>query len=76
MLPYIELLGKNVPMYGLCIAAGIFFAALFMIYDCKKNNVRWENAVIIGIIGVAVGFWVPRFYIFLFRMRFLKLLKW
>ena len=56
MLPYIELFGKAFPMYGLCIVAGILAAALFMIYDCKKNNVRWENAVIIGLIGVLTGF--------------------
>lgn len=56
MLPYIEFLEKNYPMYGICIVLGLFAAAFFMIYDCKKNNVLWENAVIIGLSGVFFGF--------------------
>lgn len=56
MLPFVEIMGKRLPMYGICIMLGIFAAALFMLYDCKKNNVRWENAVIVGIIGVISGF--------------------
>lgn len=56
MLPYIEILGKSYPMYGLCIAFGILAASVFMLYDCQKNNVKWENAVIIGLVGVFAGF--------------------
>lgn len=56
MQPYIEILGKTFPMYGMCIVMGMLVAALFMVYDCKKNNVLWENAVIIGLFGVVVGF--------------------
>lgn len=56
MLPYIDIFGKSFPMYGVCIMLGILSAALFLAYDCKKNNVLWANAVIIGMFGTAAGF--------------------
>lgn len=56
MLPFIRIFGFTVPMYSLCIEVGIFFAVLILFYDCKRKNVLWNDAVVIGVAGIATGF--------------------
>ncbi len=56
MLPFIDLFGFQLPMYGLSIFTGILVAALFIYFDTKNKNIFWENTVIIGTVGVLVGF--------------------
>lgn len=56
MLPFIKIFGFTVPMYSLCIEVGIFFAVLFLFYDCKHKNLLWNDAVIIGVTGIGIGF--------------------
>ena len=56
MLPFIKIFGFTVPMYSLCIEVGVFFAVLVLFYDCKQKNVLWNDAVIIGVTGIVIGF--------------------
>lgn len=55
MLPYFDFFGKAIPMYGLMIVTGIFAAVLFMLADCKRRGLLWEDAVIIGVTGLGCG---------------------
>ena len=56
MLPFIEVLGLKLPMYGMSIFFGIIVAAIFIYFDSKNKGVLWENTVLIGTVGVLVGF--------------------
>lgn len=56
MLPFIDLFGFQLPMYGLSIFFGIIVAAIFIYFDSKKRDTFWENTVIIGTVGVLLGF--------------------
>ncbi len=56
MLPFIEVLGLKLPMYGMSIFFGIIVAAIFIYFDSKNKGVLWENTVLIGVVGVLVGF--------------------
>lgn len=55
MLPYFELFGRTIPMYGLCILIGVFAASFVMVRGCMKKGLLWENAVIIGVSGLGIG---------------------
>ncbi len=56
MFPYFKIYNKIIPLYGLCITIGIIFAAAFMILDCKKRKLLWEDGVIISATGLGMGF--------------------
>ncbi len=55
MYPFIHIFNRMIPMYGLCIVIGVFAAAIYIVHRCKKENLCWENAVIIGITGLGTG---------------------
>lgn len=55
MLPYLNIFGKQIPMYGLMIVSGILLSALLMVADCRRRRLLWEDAVIIGTTGLGCG---------------------
>lgn len=55
MLAYVTVFQKEIPMYGVMIVLGMFFASVFMVYDCKRRALLWEDAVIIGATGFGFG---------------------
>ena len=56
MLPYIYVFGKTIPMYGVCILLGLFVAGFYLVFECKKKNLVWENALITAVVGLGFGF--------------------
>ena len=56
MLPYIHVFGRTVPMYGVCLVIGIFVAGFFMVYDCKRKGLLWEDALIAVVVALGIGF--------------------
>lgn len=56
MLPFLKIWKFTVPMYSLCIEIGVLLAVLFLLYDCKRKKVLWNDAVIIGVTGIGMGF--------------------
>ncbi len=55
MLPYIIIGNRVIPMYGLCIMMGVIVSAVFIFRKCRKENLLWENALIIGACGTGFG---------------------
>ncbi|MBO4853673.1 MAG: prolipoprotein diacylglyceryl transferase [Oscillospiraceae bacterium] len=58
MLPYIDVLGRQISMYGVMIAAGAVAALVWALWYSRGDRVRsadLELALIYGVIGVAVG---------------------
>lgn len=58
MLPYITILGKEIPMYGLMAALGCLFAVLYLKIAQRRHpelEADSELALVYGIIGVFVG---------------------
>lgn len=58
MLPYINILEYNIPMYGILIAAGILIANIAVFLMIKKNNDCMDDMIILegyGLIGGFVG---------------------
>ncbi len=56
MLPYIYIFGKLVPLYGIFVVLGILTASAFVIANCRRKKLLWENALIIGVSGIGLGF--------------------
>lgn len=54
MLPYINVFGRAIPAYGLCMALGIMLAAALALCRAKRAGVN-ENSIII-VMASAVGF--------------------
>ena len=55
MLPYVELLGKQIPMYGVCLMTGILIAGVFAYLESKKRGVIPENLIIIAATAIGLG---------------------
>lgn len=55
MHPFIYILNRQIPLYGLCIVIGVFIASSLLILCCKKDHLCWENALIIGVTGLGFG---------------------
>ncbi len=56
MLPFINIFGKSIPMYTLCIAVGCIIAIIIAARKCKKLNLDWKRAVVIAVCGIGIGF--------------------
>ena len=50
MYPYIELFGKTVGTYGICMAVAMVLAFFLAYRDGKKHNLQFEDLLIIGAI--------------------------
>ncbi len=55
MFPYIEILGRQIPMYGVCLMAGILIAAIFAYLESKKRGMIPENLIIIAVTAIGLG---------------------
>ena len=59
MLPYINIFGLQIPMYGLVIFIGILIGSAIAIwYFSKFNNIKKDDvfyAILYGVIGLAIG---------------------
>lgn len=55
MLPYITILGKELPSYGLCMAAGVGFALLLLLYTAKLRGISLSDALTCAIYAVVGG---------------------
>ena len=58
MHPVINILGRSVPSYSLCIIAGIAAACPALIFSAKKFNVKIEDSIysfIYAFIGLVIG---------------------
>ncbi|MFY9174280.1 MAG: prolipoprotein diacylglyceryl transferase [Peptococcia bacterium] len=65
MLPFINILGRQIPMYGLMMTLGVIVAFLISSYRCKKAGLLVED--LLTIIATALGWallggWI--FYLF------------
>lgn len=47
MYPYILLLGRKIPSYGVCIVAGVLTASGMAFFRCKKEKLDSNNLIII-----------------------------
>ena len=56
MLPYINILEYNIPMYGILIAAGILIANIAVFLMIKKNNDCMDDMIILEGYGLIGGF--------------------
>ena len=58
MLPYIELFGKEIPLYGICFYAGIALAAICGVILCKRLQIDRYDVVcsaVYTMIGAILG---------------------
>ena len=58
MLPYLHVLGKDIPTYGLCMAVGVGFAVLLSLYTHKLRGLNLNDVLtcaIYAIVGGLVG---------------------
>lgn len=55
MFPFIKIGNYFIPMYGLCIVAGIAVAVVFWIFYAKKNDIVTEDGIILGFSGIGAG---------------------
>lgn len=58
MLPFIEIFGIRLPMYGLCLASGILLAGAIACLRAKKRGLMPDSVLIIGaaaLLGALVG---------------------
>ena len=58
MITYINLFGKNIPLYGICFYSGILISALTGAFLCKKRNIERFDLVgsaIYTFIGALIG---------------------
>ena len=47
MYPFINILGKSIPTYGLCMLIGLFVVAIFGSLRARKKNIPVENVIVV-----------------------------
>lgn len=58
MLPYIDIFGREIPMYSVMVVIGVLFALLYLKFNVKRwkgNSADIELSCVYGVIGVFVG---------------------
>lgn len=55
MYPYITILGKTLPSYGLCMAAGVGFALLLLLYTSRLRSISLSDALTCAIFAIVGG---------------------
>ncbi len=55
MLPYFVLFGRAIPLYGVCMAAGIALAALLAIFRAKRAGMDENDMIVILACAVGLG---------------------
>ncbi|MCR4733840.1 MAG: prolipoprotein diacylglyceryl transferase [Treponema sp.] len=84
MFPFLDLKIIKIPMYGLCMAIGIYAAALVAAFILIKNKEKFLNFLLIAVIALAFGvagakilyiltaFPIKDFFLVIGRMLFTK----
>ena len=55
MLPYFVLFGRAIPLYGVCMAAGIALAAVLAIFRAKRAGMDENDMIVILACAVGLG---------------------
>ena len=55
MLPYFVLFGRAIPLYGVCMAAGIALAAVLAIFRAKRADMDENDMIVILACAVGLG---------------------
>jgi phosphatidylglycerol:prolipoprotein diacylglycerol transferase len=55
MYPYIDLFGKTIGTYGLCMTAAVLVVFLLAGRDGKKRDFRFEDLLIVGATALGIG---------------------
>ena len=55
MYPFIELFGKQIPIYGICYYLGIALSAIVAVSICKKRNIERYDIVYSAVYAVLAG---------------------
>ena len=56
--PYFTILGRQIPLYGICFYIGIFVAALVALFICTRKHTAWYDVAYSGVyamIGAMIG---------------------
>ncbi len=56
MLPFLDLFGRKIPMYGICILAGIIVANLAARSVAKRNGLVFDNVILLETYALIGGF--------------------
>ena len=56
MIPYFTILGRMIPMYGVCCTIGITLAGLLALVIGKKRNIDSNNLIISACAALGGGF--------------------
>lgn len=60
MLPFINIFGIQIPMYGVCLVTGIAVAVIMAVLKCKRKGLEWENVFIISFVAIGLGLFGAR----------------
>lgn len=77
MFPFIQIFHLKIPMYGLCIASGIFFGSLLSFFLTKRENQNFYDFIVIATLTFAFAFvFAKLLYIFVSfpKSQFFKIL--
>lgn len=55
MLPYIEIAGRLIPMYGVCMAAGILISSYIAYVRTKRAGADCNSLIVIGASAIGLG---------------------
>lgn len=55
MFPYISIFGRNIGTYGICMALGVFLAALLAMRKAKKKQIAPWDILIVGAAAIGVA---------------------